>query len=484
MRKLVTKSFRDLLIQQYPGLKLDISFRRFMRYLIFGRKDILTGLPLIDLFHIAKAQDVVDYYKTSNKFIGQIFLEEFQSKVMTLETFSWSDWSHHNKRARVALITFPEHLLQLMETEIYMTANNMKEKVYFDTGKRVRDNTLKVDRELIKKEALTYFEFAVPEAKPLLQYMNNLHVRNFSTVITNNFDVTLNKVLQISDPLKKRVQTEILYTLQEDLQPFYKPSVRKCTDRIFPCNYSIPMLRRDIRKVLTKGWYEFDLANAQLAIVAKLWNIQSVQDFLKTNTSIWPELFKHYKLNYENLKVNNPSMYHDIKDVLKTSVYSLVFGMSKYNLIKEINQGLEMYNFNKGGYHFFKHPLIKALYQARELKIKEMNELTQAQTIFGITRNIYGSKTTKGTPTQERKDSINSILAHQAQAVELYLLLPVVGVANTTKDFYITLWMHDGFSLHFTDKSKVDYWIKKIQSAVQQKIDEQGILTHLEWELL
>jgi G:T-mismatch repair DNA endonuclease (very short patch repair protein) len=74
--------------------------------------------------------------------------------------------------------------------------------------------------------------------------------------------------------------------------------------------------------------------------------------------------------------------------------------------------------------------------------------------------------------------------AHQAQSVELYLLLPVVELASTTKDFYITLWQHDGFSVHFTNKSKVDYWIKKIQSVVQSKIDEQGILTHLEWELL
>jgi hypothetical protein len=481
MRNTVTRTFRQTIALTFPGLHLNISYWLFMLYLIFGHKDVLTGLPLIDGFHIAKANNQVLAFRNNNH-IGKKFLEDFQKDVMTPKTFTWSGWSQKDKRARVAYVKFPPHILELIEIEMYTTAT--KDKVYFVTGKKVVDNLRKVQREMIKKEAETYFEFAIPEAKPLLTYMNNLSVHNFSKVITKNFDAAFLKVLQIEDPLKSRTQIEILLVLRDDLQPFYKPSHRGCTPRIFPCNYSIPMLRKDIRKVLTKGWYEFDLANAQLAIVTKLWSIQHVHNFLSTHQSIWSELFRHFGFNQKELRKNNELKYNAIKDVFKTSLYSLIYGMPKGNLVKEINQGLKHLGISFGGRHYFNHPLIESLYQAREAKFKEMNNLTNAQTIFGKTLPILGSKTVKGTATKDRHDSISSLLAHQAQAVELYLLLPVVDLAKTTKDFYITLWQHDGFSVHFTDNSKVDYWIKKIQAVVQQKINEQDILTHLDWELL
>lgn len=478
MRKTVSIILYNAIYKQYPGLNKKISYRRFFRYLIFGLKDELTGYPLIDVYHLAKAEELVEIFRGKN-YVGRTFLEEFQREVMSVKTFTWSDWNHQDGRARIAFITFTTAIQILITKEF---TNNTKDRVYFDTGKRVTKAQAKAQREMIKLEVDTYFEFALPEAKPLLKYMNNLPIHSFSKIVDKNWNAAWLKATDIQDPLKFRVQVEVLMTLREDLQPFYKPSLKGCTPRIFPCNYSIPMLRRDIRKTLTQGWYEFDLANSQLAIVSKEWNITLVQDFLQTGQPIWLELFKHFNLS--NLKATNAIKYQGIKDVFKTSLYSLIYGMPKGNLVREINQGLYIYGINQGGKHYFNHPLIQALYKARELKFQEMNELKEATTIFGRTIQIEGGKTPKGKVTQERKDSIASILAHQAQSVELYLLLPVVELASTTKDFYITLWQHDGFSVHFTNKTKVDYWIKKIQSAVQSKIDEQGILTHLEWELL
>lgn len=485
MRKLVCKTFRLALESRYPGLKKDKRHWTFLRWLIFGKKDHRTGLPLIDMFHVAKAYDQVSLFRNSKSFISSKYLLKFRKDVMSQETFYWSDWNYNDERARVAFVIFPSEIQLLIDKEIYMTPTiSIKDKVYMDTGLKMRENIRKVDREMMKQEALTYFEFAIPEARPLLQYMNNLSVHSFSKIIDTNFKDAVREVLTIDEPIKMRTQLEILVTLQEDLQPFYKPSEKGHTDRIFPCNYSIPMLRREVRKVLTKGWYEFDLCNSQLAIVAKLWDIPPVQEFLKSNSSIWPSLFAHYGFNQQHLKTINKPKHNTIKDVLKTSLYALIYGMSKKGLMFEINEGLKNYNLNKPGSHFFTHPLIKTIYEAREIKYKELNDVGEAQTIFGVTRKVQESKTAKGTPTKERLEYITSILAHQAQSVELYLLLPVVELASTTKDFYITLWQHDGFSVHFTDNSKVDYWIKKIQSAVQSKIDEQGILTHLEWELL
>jgi hypothetical protein len=480
MRKTVSTTFRNIIEEYYPGLNLKPTYWRFMRCLIFGPKDTITGLSLINGYHIAKAEGAVLAFRANNH-TGRNFLEDFQRDVMTRQTFSWSGWNYENKQARIAYVIFPQEINTLITKEI---TNTTKNKVYFDTGLAVTKARAKTQRELIKLEADTYFEFAVPEAKPLLKYMNNLPTHNFSKVIEKNWDIAWSKVSKIKDPLKFRVQVEVLMTLREDLQPFYKPSENGCTPRIFPCNYSIPMLRRDIRKTLTQGWYEFDLASSQLAIVAKEWNITIVQDFLKSNKSIWTELFRHFGFNATQLKEVDNLKYQGIKDVFKTSLYSLIYGMQKGYLIKTINQDLKVFNIVQGGKHYFNHPLIQSLYLARELKFKELNELQEVSTIFGRTIEIEGSKTFKGTPTKERRHCIGSILAHQAQAIELYLLLPVVELASTTKDFYITLWQHDGFSLHFTNKTKIDRWIPRILKVVQDKIDQQDILTHLDWELL
>lgn len=483
MRKLTTKEFRHIFKLLYPGLDLDPAYWRFMRYLIFGEKDTLTGFPVIDMFHVAKAEGKVALFRTTHCYVAIEFLIRFQRDVMSKETFSWSDWSHKDKRARIAFVIFPPEIVTLIEKERF-DMTSLKDKVYFDTGNAMRSSLQKLELERIRQESLTYYEFAIPEAKPLLTYMNNLPTNSFSKIISSNFKAAFEKACQIEDHIKMVSQVDILGTIREDLKPFYKPSERQCTDRIFPCNQSIPMLRRDIRKVLTKGWYEFDLANSQLAIVAKLWNVPLVKDFLTTNKSIWTTLFNHYELDLEDLKINNVDKYNALKSIFKTSLYSLVFGMSKPALISEIDNDLKPYNFSKPGIHFFKHSLMNALYIARETQIEKINREGEGKTIFGVTRKVYGDKKSNGKPSKERLSFITSILAHQAQSVELYLLLPVVELASTTKDFHITLWQHDGFSIHFNSTSRIDRWIPRILQVVQQKIDEQGILTHLEWELL
>lgn len=478
-RSTVSREFREGIKKAFPGLEEIVEFWALMGHLIFGRKCKYTGYPLIDSFHLAKIENKVYKLKKSKKYVGKTFLQRFQQEVMSLEIFTWFDWDRYNGIARTAKVIFSEEINVLINKELI---NNSEDRVFFVTGKKVTRAQAIAQREIIKLEADTYFEFAIPETRPLLKYMNNLPIHSFSKIVDKNWNAAWLKATEIQDPLKFRVQVEVLMTLREDLQPFYKPSQKGCTPRIFPCNYSIPMLRRDIRKTLTQGWYEFDLANSQLAIVSKEWDIPLVQNFLSTKQSIWPELFKHFNLS--NLKVTNNIKYQGIKAIFKTSLYSLIYGMPKGNLVREINQGLSIYGINQGGKHYFNHHLIQALYKARELKFQEMNELEEVTTIFGRTIEIEGSKTLKGKATQQRKDSIASILAHQAQAIELYLLLPVVELASTTKDFYITLWQHDGFSVHFTDKTKIDRWISRILQVVQTKIDEQGILTHLEWELL
>lgn len=477
MRKTVDLSFRNLIKDFYPGLGKNLSYWRFMRYLIFGRKDEATGYPLIDRYHIAKAEDKLELLK-SNNYCAEKFLLSFQQEVMTKESFSWSDWSFKDNEARVAFVQFPEKIQIAIEQETYKVM--AEKRVYFDNGYNFSDKLQKIDRELIRQEALTYVNLTAPEAKDLLEYMNQVSVHNFSKVVAKNLNATLIEAFKIEDPEKRRVQIEIINTIRDELQPFYKPSEEGNTVRIFPLNQSIPMLRKELRKLLTKGWYEFDLANSQLAIVGKTWEISEVQDFLCKGGKIWKELFAHYGIDAVELKQNNPEKYEAIKSVLKDALYSLIYGMWKKNLITFLNEGLEVFGIKEAGKKFFKHPLMAALFNARENKILEISGCDSVETIFGKTLKVVGSVDNKGKPTASRKKCIRGIMAQQAQAVELYLLLPVLELAKSTNDFVICLWQHDGFSVNFTDKTKKDRWVKRINEAVNEKAASLGIITQLE----
>ena len=75
-----------------------------------------------------------------------------------------------------------------------------------------------------------------------------------------------------------------------------------------------------------------------------------------------------------------------------------------------------------------------------------------------------------------------SLMAEAAQVAEMELLLPVVRLAKTTKDFQITLSQHDGISILFRKDKK--QWIDRIDGEVSKKAKEFGFPTGLEWEEL
>jgi hypothetical protein len=219
-RSTVSREFREGIKETYPGLEEIVEFWALMEYLIFGKKCEYTGYPLIDSFSLAKAQGKKHTVKVKN-YVGKTFLYKFQQQVMTPETFTWSNWSYQNSRARVAFVTFPEEIQTLINKELI---NNTTDRVYFITGNVFSKARVKTQRDVIKSEVSTHTESAIPEVKPLLNYMNNLPVHSFSKVVEKNWDAAWLKLNTIEDSLKFNVQAEIMAVIREYKQPFYKPS--------------------------------------------------------------------------------------------------------------------------------------------------------------------------------------------------------------------------------------------------------------------
>jgi len=127
---------------------------------------------------------------------------------------------------------------------------------------------------------------------------------------------------------------------------------------------------------------------------------------------------------------------------------------------------------------FFKHPIIDLLFKARSKRIAFIINQGYIKTAYNKKVMLSGSTKT------EKLAKIRSMLAEEAQAIEAKLLEDVIPLAKTTKDFVVTLWQSDGFSVRFTDRTKQERWTKKIQEVVKAKADLYKIPTQLEIEVL
>lgn len=96
---------------------------------------------------------------------------------------------------------------------------------------------------------------------------------------------------------------------------------------------------------------------------------------------------------------------------------------------------------------------------------------------YGV--NPFVDTTTDALSTFAMDIDTASVLACQAQAVELKLLLPVVERARTRGDIALLCWLFDGCTLAIRDRQRRTGIVKRLQVDVARVADELGIVTAL-----
>lgn len=417
----------------------------YMAYGTFTDKD--TGRLLISRNIVAAIEDVI----ANGHYEAETFLDNFKRDVFP--AFEYSQWEI-NKARTIINTGFSAELEQLFKDELSTKHNDY---VYFVDGDKPSKAKMKVEREMIKQHAIAdTLRAENNDAKMLMDYLNNLPINKFSAAINRNINDAYAKAARL--PMKEETmyhQIALLRSIEDHAQPLYHPSEEQRTVRIFTYNESMLLLKKEIRKVLTRDWFEFDLQSAHLAIFAYMFDITEVNDFLRSGDDIWSSLFNHFGIE--------PSK--EVKAIFKKALYSTVYGMPVRNLKGNITYELKEFGISNGGSIFVAHPIITALLDARD---KAIDAIVSA----GYYTTIYGKKLLTS------DYSVESILSQAAQAIELKVLMPVFHLAADNESYItITLWMHDGFSISINDNE--EYWISKIQKVVQDEIDRLGIVSRL-----
>lgn len=486
MRQYISKELTDSIFKHYPNLANQASYRKLFLRLIFSNVHG-EGYSIIGNDVLANCEGCFNLFKSKN-YNGTTFLTNFIKD--TGVSLQIRGYDYVDKRARQATIILPTELQEVLDSEIDRLLSRDKFELFnFITGTKMNKNSLTAIKKKLDEEILLFYDNASEEALPLLEYLNNLPSNLFSAKLKENEDILIStlqslessetdpKLKPYKDALLRGIEARVIIAMRENPKPYYKPSSAGRTVRIFPHNLSLLLLHKSLRKVACKGWHEYDLVSSQLAIVAKLWSITEVQKFLQSGNHIWTELITHLGFNYSLLKQQKPAVFDKLKALLKESLYSLIYGMKKSALLARLTKGFHKLGIKKKGSDLFTHSIMAALFVARENKIAKVLEEGH------ILLDWHNNKvlTLEGKTKQERLKNVKSLLAQEAQLMEMVLILPVFEIAKQNSQYMsIVLFQHDGFTVHYNKANLINSLESKMIEAVRAQANLLKVDTNLE----
>ncbi len=451
-RRTISAQTRDILAKEYnPRSPFEW---RFLFWLLQRttqeNKDVVIKGGML-----AKMNEQQGKYHSRN-FIAKDILDNFKLipisydyRLKDADIDMLDGWKESGIKKEIFLTelpNWPSHILEAMTADRQIKEN----RVMLEDGTPYTKNKRYQIRTTEQLDALALMDKnGVVPATQLLQYMNNLPGTAFRRLYSN-FDYAREVAKLESEPI---LVGDMLDAIQEQIQPFYKKSY--ASTRIFGNTADITYLPRHTRKAFTRGWYECDLRNAQLAITAKAWGIEPIEKYLREYGSVWEGLLNWMEWEYTE----------DNKAILKPAVYSVCFGTTKRGMCQ-----------SKGAFpndpvsrgRFLANPLIKALWDAREIQLATIKENGGGKNYFGNWLRV-----------KDFEKGARSVLAQIVQSWELAILRPVVDFAFKNRDLLtITIWQHDGFTVS-VDKHP-DLILGKLKDLVGASAMADGVVTELE----
>jgi hypothetical protein len=458
--RVVSQGFRELIQRILPVLggtgPVVRALWAMLQYVLYVCPVYRDGRRQLILPHETVAA-LVGANACSGRFRSGAWFELFNKKLFPLRE---SGWNYSKREARVIDPLIPEEIHAARDHEVLYGIAKGDEHVLLIDGTNVSQRRYE---RLIRQYKARMLEQAAEgradhPAASLLQYLNTNGHRSFARTVRANLPNLFERASELSPGPQRDVVMRVLAEVQECPMMLYGTSER--TTRVHALGSTVHLLPREFRKLALSGCIHLDLQACQLAIVAVLWEIPTLQKFLaRKKQSIWTMLLEYLSL---------PPSY---KSILKTTLYSLLFGMGKRRLMRQLAEGdgSEQGIGNKKARRFKKHPLIAELLEARSKARRRVTETGGAEDAFGewISKRDYNAR---------------SVLAQTIQSWELKLMMAVLPIIEGEKDAWILSWLHDGIAVKVGDPTKKERVIRKLCDAVEDEARKYGFQTRLEVE--
>ena len=459
--KIVSREFRDFISSELPALGKHKPYWLLLQHLLFGRwHDKQTGDLLIPVEVLAAMEG---FEQADSNYCGWRFLDAFDQRVLPIKvTFSKWGYGPADKCRAIISSGIPEVVRTAAANELKKRSSN---QVWMGSGCKYLPRDAKAARQ--KEMALVEKTFDIApseQTKILLTYINAVPANRFTTAVSKHMQAAKDHASTLNDADN---QLRILQSIEAQPVPVYSASPK--TVRVFSSNESLLSLYRSLRKILCQDWITADLKSAQLAIVARLWNIPSITTYLATCTgSIWKSIADECEIPYDD----------DTKAAIKKATYSLIFGMGY-----EKHRDLCLEELSEPQYDAFRNQtMIVDLLAARKQQIKAIHKAQGAYDAFGQWLDLR-HRAEIGFKYQ--LDNSRSIMACVAQSWELRLLMPCLQKAIDTQGersgLCLLSWLHDGFCFVPAREDQREYWTGVLANAVKDQAMAAGMLTELEF---
>lgn len=457
-----TQQFRDLIAQYYPGLNHPKNkaqrnaYWSLFLYCLCGKRNEEGKLLLC-----WQILSELEYGSVITNYSAQDFLYRFLHDVFEGDTsqFDWREYHRPSGKAReLKAFNLNSQVQQAYERERNTRSWVGTKRVYFVTGSVFCGKKQKRIRDEYKQQADQTLDNLPEIMQQVVEKLNQQSTNTFTRLVKNNHDYAVETANRLPNQEARKAALNTLYCVKDLPQPVYKGSDKPGSTRIYAFGQNLTQLSRPVRAALFQGVYSVDLASIQLAIAAAVLGVETITEFLSQGNSFWTELLDYYQIQPEHRAV--------AKSILKESTYSLVFRAESHNVKRNLTVAFKKLNITKAGQKFYDHPFIQELDAAMEQKGEEIIKAGGFENAFG-----------QYIPYQ---DNVKSSLALLFQSYESYLISSVYELPFDNMS--VVAHLHDGLYISFRNQKYYQLLSKKIEAAVNQRLEELNVPSRLEWE--
>ena len=333
------------------------------------------------------------------------------------------------------------------------------------------------------------------ETTELIDYLHGRRIDNYTRRLSAVLPALTQHARRIEDRDVRHAHIDTLRRLRLQPLPGYKTTER--TQRLSPHGTSFAGAPKWIRRAVFADCVEIDMASAQLALVAALWDVPSVRAFLESGDSIWDELSRWLAGGFSRAQFDHDRDGPRLKGILKKQIYSICFGRSVDNIVQwgspyvrglkekarrdatvTAVRGMFYHRPSAVGRRLIGHPLLANLLGARERRSSDIER-------DGGLADVFGRQYVLGEQRGGKRVETRNALAAEAQAAEHFVMLRVArmfmdaakAAGDDTPQAQILLWQSDGLTFKVRQKDRWRHWVERAEAGLQRGCRELEGLT-------
>lgn len=435
----VLREVRERFVKEYPLAARDIAVMRLAQYILFGARFLNTGEVIVP-YELLAAMEGKQKLARQNKYCGRALLERYR-QCFPGAWFTEADFREGRARA-VAASGLPD----------YVTLGDPRREdcAFFASGRVASEAGVQRETQRLKRQVRADAAATYPVTRALVEQSLNCRKSTYGGV-EERIDAAYRASMDLSASKREHAHRILKRIELDPVQRLCAPPISARAFDVTPTYQQLPSV---CRHALFDGCYELDLKSAQLAIIAKLWDIPLLQEFLAEGQCIWTEIANAYQ----------QPLHPSFKATVKDAMYATAYGAGRNKVNEVLTDGaIPPEPFNK-------MELIRAIRKGRRTNI------------HGLTRNgkaRIGNRTF--TVTEE---NVLTILAAQAQYEEQILIEPALQLGrdtqNTRAKYAVLAYTFDGIIVTPRRDTNPETIIKEAKKSVQRTAIKKKFYTRLE----